>query len=172
MLYGIGVTGISDTHLKEARATVHASLYLRPGKRSATADLSFARPGCTIDPAIEARTAPVRTYVAAAWEGWCPRHILARAFVSAKEAIDKKAAEQSPTWQAVIGPVGAMYASLLRIGWSASKPFFWTTGAGVQVDVLNTSARDIATLFQRSVQDWLWRRSGGFATRGISCNSA
>ena len=125
MLYGVGVTGMADSQIQRARSVVHRSMCPRPGKRSATADLFFARPGTSLDPALEATAAPVRYFVTASWENWCPRHVLARAFMHSKAVIDEKNDEQHSIWKIVAGPMGAAYASLIRVGSPAQGPFRW-----------------------------------------------
>ena len=80
-----------------------------------------------------------------------------------KAVIDEKNDGQQSIWKVVAGPMGAAYASLIRVGWAAQGPCRRKTAAGQDIEVLNTSAKDSDTLFKRNVQNWLWSKAG--ATR-------
>ena len=160
MLYGGAVTGFSVTQVAQARSIAHSGLCVRSGKRSATADFAFASPGCEIDPGIEANVAPVRAFVAAAWEHWVPRHIMARAFAHVKGLVDRKLNAGETPWPIVRGPAAAAYATLRRIAWTAERPFHWASRSGFPFSVLEASAADVALLFRRDVHDFLRLQAG------------
>ena len=155
MLYGTGLLGMSESALKRARSVIHSALCPRPGKRSATADLYFASPSLELDPAIVATVGPVMLYVQAVWQNWLPRHMVARAFMQAAENVSE-AKSKKAVWKQIKGPIVATHASLLRVGWSPRTPFLWITPSGAVINILKLSDKDVATLFKRDVQNWLW----------------
>ena len=171
MLYGAGLLGMSESALKRARSVIHSALCPRPGKRSATADLYFASPSLELDPAIAATVGPVMLYVQAVWQNWLPRHMVARAFMQAAENASEAKCKEA-AWKQIKGPIAATHASLLRVGWSPRTPFLWTTPSGAEINILKLSAKDVATLFKRDVQNWLWQQAGDRHSRYASLAGA
>ena len=73
MLYGVEVTGISDTMLQQARAAAaHACAPAAAGKNPAMVLHAVSVHTPAVDPAYIAHTAPIKSWALAWWEGWVP----------------------------------------------------------------------------------------------------
>ena len=150
-LYGVGVTGIGNTYLKEARVVCRSAFQLSVAGRSLLLDLELAGRGT--DPAYRAHLEPVLYFCRALWDTWVPRAHLIRAFSSASRRVGQLA----HPWAGVKGPASAVAATIFRVGWRVDEnmPTRWTTHVGV-VDVLETPPRAVAVLMQQAVERWLW----------------
>ena len=152
-LYGVGITGMSDSALSGLRATVHGAIVAKPHGRSATADLEMA--GANLDPAYEATLAPLLMWSLAIWNQWVPRIVLIRSFAKARTVMQ---AAKVP-WQVAVGPASVVLACLKRIGWEATSPFLWKTAKGMAIDLDEMCAADLARLIRYDVRKWLWSKA-------------
>ena len=76
--------------------------------------LVHAACGGDVDPALPAHTVVVSQYASALWEGWVEPHCVDAAF----QAVCAKLDAAVHPWAVVTGPVGALVASLRRLGWT------------------------------------------------------
>jgi len=152
-MYGVGVVGMSDSAIDQARRIVHGAVEKKPHGRSATADLEMLHD--SLDPAYEATIAPIVMWVSGLWLGWMPKPFMARTM---QAAIDT-AATCTNLWHVAKGPATVVLASLMRIGWSQIEPFIWRTANGTTIDITDTSASDVARFARVDVRNWLWNRA-------------
>ncbi len=68
---------------------------------------------------------------------------------------------QRRDWSAVRGPIGAMWLSLHRIGWSMRNPFVMTRHDGEEIVLTTTSPAMLALLLKQAVQRTVQVQVGG-----------
>lgn len=140
MLYGIDVVGASDTHLHAVR--VAALRAATPPGASRNVDVAFAvldaRAG-NLDPAYMAHITPVKHWCLALWQAWESLEELESAFNRALKNLTAVKSVGRSVWTTVSGPVGAVIASVWRLGWHCSTFRRFTDDAGDVLDLLNLS---------------------------------
>ena len=106
--YGMRVHGVPDAQLASLRATAAFSIFGAPRGRSRTIEFMLSEDP-KADPTYDANALPLVTWLKALWKGWATQDQMRLAF--------KFANSKAGNWGAVIGPAGAVLATLKRLGW-------------------------------------------------------
>ncbi len=155
MDYGISVTGVSPTALRQRRRAVATAV----GTGGAGGELNLSlivadlTPKQRVDPAFQAHAAPIAAWAEAAWEKWVP-HKQMRALMGKATLRLTKARR---VWAAVCGPAAATLASAARLGWTVSDAFSFTTDRGRVLDLLQDPPCEVRREVHAAVERWRWR---------------
>ena len=114
--YGVEILGMSDSHLEESRQAIARAASAEGGGKNFEMVL-YALDGNagTMDPAFDAHVLPIHAWAMAWWESWRRPHVL-NSLVA--KAVLKLATAAVSAWALVVGPVTALVASAIRIGWT------------------------------------------------------
>eukprot|EP00973_Karenia_brevis_P079838 11079015-Karenia_brevis.AAC.1 len=106
MLYGVEITGLADSMLKQARRIAAAACTpSSAGKHTSLVMHALSGHTSTVDPAYMANVAPLRTWALALWDGWAPRQELLDTFVQVRRGIN---VARDSCWRKVAGPTAAL----------------------------------------------------------------
>ena len=153
LTYGATVLGRSDTQLHQIRATVGATMFTDTARRSLT--LSFLLENGRQDPAHMLIRLPLLEWAKAVWTKRVPLRILDGALARA-QAVQQ---QRSHPWASVVGPGGAVVATLRRIGWQATSAAMWTTHDGTVLDLADDiSPRSLQSLIAKAVERWQYQQ--------------
>ncbi len=132
MTYSVECMGMSDSHLDEARS-IQARAAAPEGGGKAVDLVLWITDGTSgsSDPAFPAHVDPIVKWATAWWEGWQPGPTMVDAFTDANTKLNSCV---SSMWHKVAGPVTALIASALRIGWFFEGPSMTTNDLGVSFD--------------------------------------
>ena len=133
MMYGVELTGVAPTMLKEQRSAMSsASHSANGGRNTMTALWSLDCEGRKVDPTFCAHEQPIFYYAKAYYEKWIPLPMLQNAFDSVSTAL----ASAGFRWNAAIGPIGATVLTVKRLGWSFSSAHELCTDNGHAIGLL------------------------------------
>ena len=159
MLYGIDIMGASNTHLQTVRvAALRAAL---PPGASRNVDIGFSifdSGGGKLDPSYSAHSTPVKHWGLALWQSWAPIAELIAVFNSVHDKLSVIHARGQSVWSAVAGPVGALIATLWRIGWECVSATTFRDDTGETVDLLCLSPAIVVAAVHKSVERWRLQR--------------
>jgi hypothetical protein len=137
MLHGIDIMGASNTYLHTVRvAALRAAL---PPGASWNVDIAFAildSGGRKLDPAYSAHATPLKHWGMALWQSWSPFNDLEAAFNKIHHKLSLRSSSGRCVWTAVAGPIGALIATLWRVGWTCLSATQFRNDAAETFDLL------------------------------------
>ena len=149
LLYGVGVVGMTDSHLLKVRRAARKAAVSSVAGRNLTLDLMLM--GKQVDPAYRANRDVILQWCTAWWDGRIPRTWQAIAFDYAmKHVLPAK-----QPWRRAQGPSGAVMATLKRIGWKPIRIHKWLTHRG-EIDICKMCPTSVARLVDEATEKWLW----------------
>ena len=152
ILYGCEAAGVSDSALQKTRSAVARAAAPQAGGKNPDATLlALDANSGTLDPAFMAHVSPTLWWATAWWEHWFTPADLALAF---RVATRKLATGKCADWAKVTGPVGAVVASLRRLGWSCSSAKHAIDDRGATWSFVLDAPAAIAEAVRQSVRRW------------------
>lgn len=149
--YGVEITGMSDSHLLEARRVIaKASAPEGGGKDPNLVLYLLDGPMGTLDPAFDAHVLPMQRYATAVWQSWQPLQHLQSAFRDAQAKLLSKGFK----WACVSGPIAALIMSLRRLEWVTSSPTLFSDDIGQVFDLRRDPPIVVAAAVRASVRRW------------------
>ena len=149
--HGATVSGITDSTLRGLR-TIAGELVGAKKACSLTAYL-FMQADVQFDPIFDCTIAVIREFSAWIWESRGSLGRLQRAWMQLKPNMDK-----NPTWALARGPLGAVWLSLLRIGWDMRSAHIIQDDMGETYYLLEFAPWDVRQLLIWGIQRWQMRR--------------
>ena len=159
MLYGVDVSGLSNTHLHNVRvAALRASLPPGAGRNADVAYAVLDAGGRSLDPAFAAHATPVKHWGMAIWQKWVALPELTAAFDQAHAKLSEVRAHGQKVWAAVTGPAAALIATVWRLGWTCDSAHIFRDDTGAHFDLLRMSPALVVKAVHRSVERWRFKR--------------
>ena len=157
--YGVEILGMSDSHLEESRRAIARAASAEGGGKSYEMVL-YALDGNagTMDPAFDAHVLPIHAWAMAWWESWRRPHVL-NSLVA--KAVLKLATAAVSAWALVVGPVTALVASAIRIGWTFLDAHLLKDDVGAVWDLTLDPPIVVADAVKLSVRRWRLQRVFG-----------
>eukprot|EP00959_Pyramimonas_sp_CCMP1952_P277957 5810091-Pyramimonas_sp.AAC.1 len=97
-----------------------------------------------------AKWLPVKAFLHALWHSWLPRDALGFGF---REAHDRLSIIEHP-WSSIRGPFSAVWATLKRVGITATSATSWTWPDGAVIGPMDFCLVTIQELVHRAVECW------------------
>ena len=167
MMYGADTSGISDSMLDSQRAAA-ASMASAPGAGKQKDVLLWhadAR-GVGTDPAFAAHEMPLVSLFKAVWEKWwepdggagIPKELERGIKWAMDQAAEKVSRNSRAPWALVTGPLTAVEATVLRLGWRYLGGLKFITDVQECIDLAIDSPQAVKIRVRRSVARWRARR--------------
>ena len=108
-----------------------------------------------VEPLVPATWEPIAAFLLALRDQLVHRGILVRTLSQA--ISEQNGLSEVQRWRTVRGPMGAMAASLYRVGWQLLDPMTWVDHAGVRFEILICEPRFLKQAVIASVRHTLWK---------------
>ena len=158
MIFGEGVTGVSDSMLYTQRTSAARAAAPPAGCCGQDLDLALmmadASASGRADPAFDAHKVPIATWALAVWETWLPIPMLNQMMASAIPTLRNA----KRVWAMVKGPAAAVVATAARIGWQILNATQIWTDVGHLLDLSLDPPKVIAEHVFKAVERWRWKR--------------
>ncbi len=154
--YGADVSGLSNSHLEQARRAIAKAITPEAGGKNYEVVLHIAdAQGGTVDPAFDAHVLPFMMWSLALSQRWQTASALAGA---SRDAYHRVIGDGQAVWRAVNGSAAALVASALRIGWSITDGRHVRTDDEEDIDMLLDPTIVIVQAVRRAVRRWRLQR--------------
>ena len=151
--FGVSVLGMADAPLRALRQASAAVAFQHSRLRSL--NLSFLLLGkAGQDPAWSVHSLPLGAWARAVWGELFPLDDLFLAFEWAKSRF---VGAQRP-WLRVVGPAGAVVASLHRLGWQPLSAVEWVDDLGRHIHLRSSWPKSVVKWVHSAVDRWSWRQ--------------
>ncbi|CAK0811969.1 unnamed protein product, partial [Prorocentrum cordatum] len=150
--HGAGVSGLAGKPLAQLRTLAAATAGAKAG--CGTAAVMVLQRRVDFDP-IYAATAPLVCRLAS--RIWGGRGSLAE-LAATWQVLAADARAGSLSWASVLGPLGATWLSLARIGWGMAAAWALRTDQGEVISLLRVAPRGVKDALVDGIQRWQCRR--------------
>ena len=139
--YGTRVTGMAPAQLASLRAIIGQVAFGPARGRSRTLQFLLNQDH-QLDPTYKANSLPLCMWLQAILHGWVPKSMLATCWRHYQACRAVK-------WTEVLGPTGAVCATLPRLGWEGVSFDRWKIGDGLEIDLSTFGRRSLHALIDR-----------------------
>jgi hypothetical protein len=150
MLYGVEVTGMSDSMLDDASRIAAAALSPPTAGKNPTLVLHTASVHSNlVNPMVSAHVEPIKAWSTAWWDGWAQPHALMHVY---QQCNNSGSETFKADWNSVRGPAAAMAATCKRLRWRSDDGRHFRDDVGATLDAMLDPPKVFANAAARSAE--------------------
>ncbi|CAK0844830.1 unnamed protein product [Prorocentrum cordatum] len=142
--------GAASKELDVLRSQAAAALDAKTSGKSRTLALALA-PQANYDPIWRATLEPIKAFSSVLWAARVPCHVLEHGLEAARLALSGK----DQMWPQVRGPLGALFATLARVGIVVVEPLVWKLPDGLELKLKYICPRVLLHCCAHAVRHWV-----------------